>query len=89
MPCHLHLQFQPPLLSLSSPDKFVGDPSQCQGFLLQCELYFTTQVGLSGQAKIIKLLNLLTYKVLQWATAVWEQGSELLSSYEYFVTLFC
>lgn len=33
----------------SWPNKFVGDPAQCRGFLLSCSLYFIEQEGVSDQ----------------------------------------
>lgn len=90
VPCHLCLQLQPPLLSLWSPSLISSLETphsvRASSFSVSCT---SPHRYLSGQAKIIQLLNLLTGKALQWATVVWEQGSKLLSSSKYFVTLFC
>lgn len=74
---------------ISCPDKFVGKASQCYGFLLQCSLYYTGQVGINNQQKIAQFLNLLSDKALKWATPVWEKGGESLSSYNCFIKIFC
>lgn len=68
-PCLLCSIAMPPI---TKPDKFAGYPAQYHGFLLQHQLYFTAQRGLSDQSKI----------------AVWDKGSESVSTYECFVTLF-
>lgn len=46
------------------------------------------QIGNMDQKKITKFINLLTGKVLKWATTVWEKSSELTTSYKCFAELF-
>lgn len=65
---------------VTQPDKFTGEPSQCWGFLFQCHLYFSVQVDVSDQAKMLQFLSLLTDKALSWTIALWERkgGQECL-----------
>lgn len=58
----------------------------CCGFLLQCRLYFTTQMNTSDQQKITQLVSLLTGRALTWATAVVERG-ENVSCYKRFMSV--
>lgn len=82
-------QLQPHQLNPSSPTPTsMGDSTQWQSFLLQCQLYFTMQEGVSGQVKIDQLLILLTGKVIQLAATMWEKGRKPLSSYKKFITRF-
>lgn len=74
---------------VTCPNKFTGEPSQCQGFLLQCHLYFPVLKGISDQAKIAHFLGMLTCNALRWATIMWAmKGGKPLSSYDCFTTLF-
>lgn len=58
---------------ISWPYKFPGETSQCQGFLVQCDLYFTAQEGASDQSKIAQFLNMLMGRALSWVMAVLEK----------------
>lgn len=69
------------------PDKFSGEVSDCKGFLLQCSLFFTAQIGTTDQQRIAQFINLITGKMLQWATTISEKGGEP-TSYERFVEQF-
>lgn len=75
-------------LLVPQPDKFSREVSECKGFLLQCLLYFTTQLGTTNQQKIAQFINLLTGKALHWAIAVWEKGGKPTTLYKHFVALF-
>ena len=61
---------------LSLPEKYDGTLSKCCGFLLQCSLYFTHQMGAptTERCKVATVISLLTGWALQWAKAVWERG---------------
>ena len=67
-----------------------GTPNKCHGFLLQCSLYFSHQLGAPTieKSKVATVISLLTGLELEWATAVWERGEEELESYKGFVALF-
>lgn len=69
--------------------KISGEASECKGFLLQCSLFFTAQMGTTDEQKIAQFINLLTRKVLKWVIAMWEKGGKLTTSYNHFVELFC
>lgn len=67
------------------PDKFVEEPTQCQGFLFI--FIFFAMFRLCCQAG--RSFRSVQSKVLTWATMVWKQGSEPLTSYDRFIALFC
>ncbi|KAL6485196.1 hypothetical protein MHYP_G00072410 [Metynnis hypsauchen] len=71
---------------LSIPDKYDGTPDLCQGFLMQCSLYFSRAPTAfpSEDAKIAFVLSLLTGKALRWATAVWGAQSSVMQTYASF-----
>lgn len=73
-----HAQFPP----IPAPEKYAGDPAQCKGFLLQCFLFFASYPVMPETRKVTHFMELLTGKALFWATAVWEQGGESMSSLE-------
>ncbi|KAI4885455.1 hypothetical protein NFI96_014403 [Prochilodus magdalenae] len=56
---------------VSKPEKYDGAPSQCQGFLLQCSLFFSNSPPSSDSARISFVVSRLTGRALDWATAVW------------------
>lgn len=70
------------------PDKFSRKISGCKGFLLQCSLFFTAQMGMTDQQKIAQFINLHIGKTLKWVTTVWEKGGKLTTSYKHFTELF-
>lgn len=71
-----HTQF-PPIPAL---EKYATDAVRCKGFLLQCSLFFASYPGMPETCKVSYFMELLTGKALTWATAVWEQGDESISS---------
>lgn len=73
---------------VAQPHKFMGEPSQCQGFLLQCHSYFTALEEVSDKAKIMHFFSMLTSTPLSRTTVVCKNGGEPLSSYNCFITLF-
>lgn len=68
-------------------EKF-SEVSECKGFLLQCFLFFSAQIGSTDQHKSTQFINLLMEKAIKWVTTVWEKGGELMTSYQHFVELF-
>lgn len=79
--CHMN-----PLIA--QLDKFSREPSHCQGFLLQCSLYFTPQEGTINSSNIAQILSLLTGRVLSWVMVLWERDGEPITSYNCYVTMF-
>lgn len=71
---------------LPPPQRFLGDPSACDGFLTQCSLTFELQPSSfpSDRAKIAYVITLLSGKALSWATAVWKAQAPCCSSYSMF-----
>ncbi|MBN3304836.1 RTL8B protein, partial [Amia calva] len=69
-------------VQLAIPEKFDGTPDRCEGFLLQCSLYFVNQHSafLDDAANIAFVITLLTGKVLQWVSAVWKQQGTITCS---------
>uniref|UniRef100_A0A3B1KLG0 ribonuclease H n=1 Tax=Astyanax mexicanus TaxID=7994 RepID=A0A3B1KLG0_ASTMX len=84
---------QPPALTplkVALPEKYHGDPEVCEGFLLQCDIYFAQQPppGPNDNAKIMFVTSLLSGKALKWATALWSQNPAMNESYELFASTF-
>uniref|UniRef100_A0A3B1IFZ4 CCHC-type domain-containing protein n=1 Tax=Astyanax mexicanus TaxID=7994 RepID=A0A3B1IFZ4_ASTMX len=84
---------QPPSmtpLKVALPEKYNGDPEVCEGFLLQCSIYFAQQPppGPNDHAKVMFVTSLLTGKALKWATALWSQNPTVSASYEHFTSTF-
>ncbi len=75
---------------LAFPDKFHGDPSKCQGFLLQCSLFNNQQPMLypTDLGKMSFVCSLLTGKALDWATAVWRADGSTFPSFQVFLQRF-
>lgn len=67
---------------------YAGDPARCKGFLLQCSLFFTSNADMPETCKITHFLELLTGNALLWATDLWEQGGDSISSLEQFTARF-
>lgn len=63
---------------MSPPEKFSGDSRKCQGFLLQCSVFFEQQPGRfpSERSRVAYMLSLLSGRALDWATPLWERGAE-------------
>ncbi|KAI4890785.1 hypothetical protein NFI96_028572, partial [Prochilodus magdalenae] len=68
---------------VSKPEKYDGAPSQCQGFLLQCSLFFSNSPPSSDSARISFVVSRLTGRALDWATAVWRSYGQ--ATYERFI----
>lgn len=74
-----------------APEPFSGEIGSAGGFILRCSLVFDQQPLSypSDRAKIAYTINLLRGRAAQWATALWEQGSPLLSSFDNFSSELC
>lgn len=91
---HSFLQ-SPPLVS--APEKIICDPAPCQGFdpspwsnpcpPFSMVNFFASKGVVSDQKCIAGRIGLLT-EAVEWATVIWESGSELIASYERFLMLF-
>ncbi|KAL0151693.1 hypothetical protein M9458_052992 [Cirrhinus mrigala] len=75
---------------MAVPAKFVGEATECSGFLLQVNLYIQMQPQQfpSEKAKVAFLTSLLTGKALQWAKAIWNSNNRIINSYELFTNHF-
>ncbi len=77
---------RPDPVRISLPDKFDGSAERCRGFLRQCTIYFDNQPEAfrRDSAKCSFMMSLLMGKVLEWASAVWDQDDCLRPSFDYF-----
>lgn len=66
-----------------------GDPVKCRGFLLQFELYLTSNGEVSDQQKTAALINFLSGTVRNWAAVVWKKGGEPIARLDFFLAMFC
>lgn len=59
---------------LAFPEKFNSSPGKRKGFLLQCPLFVNLQLLSypTDESRVSLVFSLLTGRVLDWATAVWE-----------------
>ncbi|KAK3517425.1 hypothetical protein QTP70_009920 [Hemibagrus guttatus] len=71
---------------LALPEKFDGSADRCRGFLRQCEVFFSHQLGMYHEegTKCAFLLSLMTNRALEWASAVWDADPQVRSSFSYF-----
>ncbi|KAK3528592.1 hypothetical protein QTP70_005003 [Hemibagrus guttatus] len=71
---------------LALPDKFDGSADRCRGFLRQCGVFFSHQLGMYSEdgTKCAFLLSLLMGKALEWASAVWDADPLIRASYSHF-----
>ena len=74
-----------------APEPYAGEIGGAGGFILRCSLVFDQQPLSypSDRAKIAYTINLLRGRAAQWATALWEQGSSILSSFDNFSHELC
>lgn len=91
---HTFIQSTPQNLSQSTrevhvpdPEHYRGDMGKCGGFLLQCSLVFSQKpiTYSSDHAKIAFIMGLLQGKALDWATAIWQNNSDIRVDYKKFV----
>ena len=62
-------------MRLSLPREYDGTAAQCQGFLLQLDLYLAiVHPAPSGGERVAALVSSLTGRALEWANAVWREG---------------
>ncbi|KAI2666981.1 Transposon Tf2-6 polyprotein [Labeo rohita] len=75
---------------VARPLPFSGDNTSCDGFLLQCSLYFEAQPGQfpTDRSKIALIITLLTGRALRWAEALWTAKSPHLGSLDLFLQHF-
>uniref|UniRef100_A0A674PMU1 Gypsy retrotransposon integrase-like protein 1 n=1 Tax=Takifugu rubripes TaxID=31033 RepID=A0A674PMU1_TAKRU len=68
------------------PERYSGEAGACASFLLQCSLVFDLQplTYPSDRAKIAFMVNLLSGRAAQWATAVLENQTPASSSFPFF-----
>ena len=73
------------------PEPFASEIGGARGFVLRCSLVFNQQ-PLSyptDRSKIAYTINLLRGRAAQWATALWDQESSILSSFDQFSSEMC
>ena len=77
-------------VQLATPEKYDGSPDGCDGFLVQCPLYFAHQPAAFSDdaARIAFSITLLRRRALQWASAIWSCGGELTRSFTDFTNHF-
>uniref|UniRef100_A0A3B1J024 ribonuclease H n=1 Tax=Astyanax mexicanus TaxID=7994 RepID=A0A3B1J024_ASTMX len=75
-----------PFFAVCKPEVYDGNTEKCNGFLLQCSVFFSNSPPASDKAKIGFIISRLSGKALDWATAIWESISE--SSYDTFLSIF-
>ncbi|KAL0188100.1 hypothetical protein M9458_015199, partial [Cirrhinus mrigala] len=75
---------------LAFPEKFNGSPEKCKGFLMQCSLFVSQQPQLypTDDSRISFVCSLLTWRALDWATAVWEGKQMFFLSFADFLKCF-
>ncbi len=75
---------------MARPTSFSGEAVSCNGFLLQCSLYFELQSHqfTMERAKVAFIISLLNGRALQWAEALWSSHSPRINSLEDFVEHF-
>ncbi len=80
----------PPASPMARPTSFSGEAVTCNGFLLQCSLYFELQSHqfTTERAKVAFIISLLTGRALQWAEALWSSQSPRINLLEDFVEHF-
>ncbi len=67
---------------MARPTSFSGEAVSCNGFLLQCSLYFELQSHqfTTERAKVAFIISLLNGRALQWAEALWSSQSQITKS---------
>ncbi len=75
---------------MARPTSFLGEAVSCNGFLLQCSLYFELQSHqfTTERAKVAFIISLLNGRALQWVEALWSSHSPRINSLEDFVEHF-
>ena len=76
-------------IRLSLPQEYDGSAANCQGFLLQLDLYLATvHPAPLGRESVSALVSCLSGKALEWANAVWVEGDAVLDHFEEFTRRF-
>ena len=76
-------------MRLSLPMEYDGTAAQCQGFLLQLDLYLATvHPAPSGGERVAALVFCLTGRALEWANAMWREGDTAPDHFEEFTHRF-
>uniref|UniRef100_A0A3B5Q8L6 DUF4939 domain-containing protein n=1 Tax=Xiphophorus maculatus TaxID=8083 RepID=A0A3B5Q8L6_XIPMA len=73
-----------------TPERFTGDLSKCQGFLLRCSIIFnhSSQSFAHDSAKIAYVLSLLSRQALAWAQARFPSPASYNCSFDVFLKEF-
>jgi hypothetical protein len=70
-------------MRLSLPREYDRTAAECQGFLLQLDLYLATiHPAPSGRERLSSLVLCLLGSALEWANAVWGEGDMALDHFE-------
>lgn len=74
--------------SVATPRHFDGEAGLCRSFLMQCSLVFDLQPRAypTDRSRVAYLINLLSGRALQWATALWGTNDPVLSTYAGFTS---
>lgn len=73
---------------LPAPERFEGSPERCRGFITQSALAFHLQLSSfpTESSRVAYIITLLTGKVLDWASALWDQKSPLTADSQDFIS---
>uniref|UniRef100_A0A8C5E9V3 DUF4939 domain-containing protein n=1 Tax=Gouania willdenowi TaxID=441366 RepID=A0A8C5E9V3_GOUWI len=73
---------------IPTPQPYSGELGSCGSFLLKCDLVFEQQHQkyASDRSRIAYVIGLLSGEAAEWATAIWNSESEILQSYQQFIT---
>jgi hypothetical protein len=72
-------------IRVSLPREYDGTAAQCQGFLLQLDLYLATvHPAPSGREKVSALVSCLSGRALERANAMWAEGDAALDHFKEF-----
>ncbi|KAJ8282443.1 hypothetical protein COCON_G00049620 [Conger conger] len=61
---------------LPPPEKYAGEPGECQAFITQCQLIFQLQPSTfpTERSRVAYIITQLTGRAKKWGTAAWEAG---------------
>ncbi|KAK1805998.1 hypothetical protein P4O66_013037 [Electrophorus voltai] len=66
---------------IATPEVYGGDPEACEGFIIQCELFFGYQPWLTDHTKVSFVISRLTGKAHKWCAALVTSASSLMNDY--------
>jgi hypothetical protein len=76
-------------MRLSLHREYDGTAAQCQGFLLQLDLYLgSVHPAPSGRERVSTLISCLSGRGLEWANSAWGEGDTAFDHFEEFKRLF-